>query len=85
MIIGMIDKESPLGRIYELKKDKSKFYQHVRFHSVYEVVEWLRKSGLQGIKICQTIFKNLEEINAIEPIKEGYGEGGFVVISAQKK
>jgi ubiquinone/menaquinone biosynthesis C-methylase UbiE len=85
MIIGMIDKESPLGRIYELKKDKSKFYQYARFHSVDEVVEWLRKLGLQGIKICQTIFKNLKEINAIEPIKEGYGEGGFVVISAQKE
>ncbi len=85
MIIGMIDKESPLGRTYELKKYKSKFYRYAHFHSVDEVVEWLRKLGPQGIKICQTIFKNLEEINAIEPIKEGYGEGGFVVISAQKE
>jgi ubiquinone/menaquinone biosynthesis C-methylase UbiE len=85
MIIGMIDKESPLGRIYEAKKNNSKFYRYAHFYSVNEVVEWLRNIGYQGIKICQTIFKNPEEITAIEPIKEGYGEGGFVVISIQKE
>jgi ubiquinone/menaquinone biosynthesis C-methylase UbiE len=85
MIIGMIDKESPLGRIYEAKKNNSKFYIYAHFHSVNEVLYWLRKIGFQSIKICQTIFKNPEEISAIEPIKEGYGEGGFVVISGQKE
>ena len=85
MIIGMIDKESPLGRIYESKKNISKFYRYAHFYSVREVLEWLKKIGYQSIKICQTIFKNPEEITAIEPIKEGYGEGGFVVISAQKE
>src|SRR3989337_3951512 len=34
MIIGMIDKESPLGRIYEAKKNNSKFYRHAHSYSV---------------------------------------------------
>ncbi len=66
-------------------KNKSKFYRYARFYSVNEVIEWLRRMEYNNIKICQTIFKNPEEIGAIEQIKEGYGEGGFVVISSQKE
>ena len=35
-------------------------------------------------KICQTIFRTLYEINSIKPVKNGYGEGGFVAIKARK-
>lgn len=85
VIIGMIDKDSHLGKIYESKKHDSKFYRYAHFYSVNQVVEWLRELGYGNIKICQTIFKNPKEINAIESIKEGYGEGGFVVIKANKE
>lgn len=84
-IIGMIDKDSHLGKIYESKKHDSKFYRYAHFYSVDQVVGWLRELGYGNIKICQTIFKNPKEINVIESIKEGYGEGGFVVIKANKK
>jgi ubiquinone/menaquinone biosynthesis C-methylase UbiE len=85
VIIGMIDRDSPLGQTYESKKNGSKFYRYAHFYSVKQVLGWLRKLKYYNIKICQTIFKNPEEITAIEPVKEGYGEGGFVVISAQKR
>ncbi|MCI0453682.1 MAG: class I SAM-dependent methyltransferase [Candidatus Dadabacteria bacterium] len=85
MIIGMIDKKSTVGRIYESKKNKSKFHRYARFYSVNEVVEWLRRMEHKNIKLRQTILKNPEKIRAIEPIKEGYGEGGFIVISSQKE
>ena len=32
----------------------------------------------------QTIFHNLKEIRDMEPIRQGYGEGSFVVIRAKK-
>jgi ubiquinone/menaquinone biosynthesis C-methylase UbiE len=85
IVIGMIDKNSHLGRIYESGKKSSKFYKYAHFYSVDEVVKWLREIGYQSIKTCQTIFKIPEEINAIEPIKDGHGEGGFVAISARKR
>ncbi len=84
IIIGMVDKESFLGRLYESKKRRSEFYMHAKFYSIREVLDWLKKLEFGNIKTCQTLFKNLDRITAIEPVKEGYGEGGFVVISAQK-
>jgi hypothetical protein len=44
----------------------------------------LEKYGFGNFKFYQTIFKPIEEIKEVEVPKEGYGEGGFVVISAEK-
>jgi len=83
IIIGMIDKDSRLGKLYESKKEHSKFYRYAHFYPVNEVLEWLKSLEFGHIKICQTIFKNLKEIKSIEPVKDGYGEGSFVVISSR--
>ncbi|MDP2845305.1 MAG: hypothetical protein Q8N79_04420 [Candidatus Methanoperedens sp.] len=85
IIIGMIDKESFLGKLYESKKKESKFYRHANFYPVRQVLDWLEKLDFKYIKTCQTIFKNPKRITAIEPVKEGHGEGGFIVIAAQKE
>ena len=83
IIIGMIDKDSPIGRGYESKKKSSKFYQYANFYSVNQVLEWLRQLEYNHIQIIQTIITKPEDIKDIEPFKEGHGEGLFVVISAQ--
>lgn len=83
IIIGMIDRDSTLGRRYESERG-SRFYRYARFYSVEQVLGWLRKLKFGNFKICQTLFRAPEEIAEVEPVKEGYGEGGFVVISAQK-
>lgn len=85
IVIGMIDKESFLGKLYESKKKDSKFYRHANFYSIRQVLDWLKNFESEHIKTCQTIFNNPKEITSIEPVKEGHGEGGFVVIMAQKK
>ena len=85
IIIGIIDKESFLGRLYKSKKEESKFYRVANFYSAREVLDWLIGLGFENIKTGQTIFRDPKEITAIEPVREGYGIGGFVVISAQKK
>ena len=84
VIIGMIDSDSPLGKAYEAKKSESTFYRYAHFYSVTQVIEWLTRLGFGTIKTCQTVFENPEEMAALEPVKDGYGEGGFVVIAAQK-
>ncbi|OYT62434.1 SAM-dependent methyltransferase [Thermoplasmatales archaeon ex4484_30] len=84
IIIGMIDANSPHGRMYKLKKKKSRFYKNANFYPVNQVLKWLKNLGFGGIQVYQTIFRNIEEINDIQEVKEGYGEGLFVVISAQK-
>lgn len=84
IIIGMFDKDSPLGREYDAKKKTSKFYQNAEFYSVNQVLEWLRISGFYDIHILQTIFHKPEEITTLEPPKEGHGDGLVVVMSAHK-
>jgi ubiquinone/menaquinone biosynthesis C-methylase UbiE len=84
LIIGFIDKDSPIGQLYQQHKDESVFYKIATFYSVEEVVSYLKKSGFQNFSFTQTIFHNLIEIEGIEPVKEGYGEGSFVVIRAVK-
>lgn len=84
IIIGLIDSDSFLGKAYESKKKDSKYYKYAHFYSVNQVLKWVRKLGYSHIKICQTIFKNPGKITATEPVKDGSGRGGFVVISAQK-
>lgn len=84
LIIGFIDKESSIGRSYQQHKKHSVFYRIATFYTVDEVVLNLEKIGFKNFNFTQTIFHNLSEIRAIEPVKEGYGEGSFVVISALK-
>ena len=85
IIIGMIDKDSPLGMVYESKKEHSRFYKYAKFYSVRQVLGWLSESEHSHIEICQTIFENPERMTAIDAVRDGYGEGAFVVISAQKE
>jgi len=85
LIIGFVDRKSPVGMMYEKHKDENVFYKDATFFSVDEVVSFLKKAGFKDFTFSQTIFSHLNEINNIEPVKEGYGEGSFVVISGVKK
>ncbi len=85
LIIGFVDRKSPVGMMYEKHKDENVFYKGATFLSVDEVVSFLKKAGFKDFTFSQTIFSHLNEINNVEPVKEGYGEGSFVVISGVKK
>jgi ubiquinone/menaquinone biosynthesis C-methylase UbiE len=84
LIIGFIDRESDIGKLYQQHKGESVFYRIATFYTVDDIVFNLKKAGFKNFNFTQTIFHNLAEIRDIEPIKEGYGEGSFVVIRAIK-
>lgn len=85
LIIGFIDRGSSLGRLYQQHKKKSVFYEIATFYTVTEILLNLKKVGFKNFNFTQTIFHSLSKIKAIEPIKEGYGEGSFVTIKALKE
>ncbi len=85
IVIGMLDEYSPLGKLYEEKRKKNKFYRDARFYSVNQVLDWLEKLGFNNLQTIQIIFKNPDKIQSLEPIEEGFGKGLFVVISAEAK
>jgi ubiquinone/menaquinone biosynthesis C-methylase UbiE len=84
LIIGLIDKNSPVGKLYQQHKKNNVFYRIATFYSVDEVLCYLNEAGFKDFNFIQTIFHNLEEIKDVEPIKQGYGEGSFVVVKATK-
>ena len=84
IVIGFIDKNSQLRKLYEAKKDKSKFYGDATFYSVDEILGFLREAGFGAFKTCQTIFRPLPEIDSLEPVEDGHGEGAFVAVMARK-
>ncbi len=83
-IVGLVDKNSALGKIYEVMKEKNKFYRFATFYSVDEVLQFLKTTGFEEYEIVQTIFGEINKIKNIQKFKESYGEGGFVVIKAIK-
>jgi len=84
LIIGFIDIDSPVGMLYQQRKNESQFYRVASFYSVGEVTSYLKVTGFKRLKFTQTIFHRLSEIDNLEPIKKGYGEGSFVVVKALK-
>jgi len=77
VIVGIIDKESFLGKLYQ-KKD-SPFYREAKFYSPNEIFDFFKKTGFEYEKSYQFLIPYDDEI------KEGFGRGSFVVISGIKK
>jgi len=83
LILGFVDRDSELGRLYEKNRNQSRFYQNARFFSTNEVILLLKKAGFSQIICAQTLFgKDLDHMQTT--VKEGCSEGAFVVIRAQK-
>ncbi len=82
LVIGYIDKNSPVGRIYQEKKSENPFYREAVFVSTDELVRALEAAGFAEFEFVQTIYHWPDEIDEPEPIRDGYGEGSFVGIKA---
>jgi SAM-dependent methyltransferase len=84
LVIGYIDKNSPVGQIYEETKEENPFYREAVFVSTEELVEALEAAGFTEFEFVQTIYHWLDEIDSPEPVEEGYGDGSFVGIKASR-
>jgi ubiquinone/menaquinone biosynthesis C-methylase UbiE len=82
IIVGIVDKDSFLGKFYQRKK--SVFYQYAHFFGVLELVNLLKEAGFNRVSCRQTIFNALDKIHSVEKSCLGFGKGCFVVVSARK-
>ena len=83
IILAIIDRNSELGKKYEIGKAENKFYKDAHFHSTEEISDLLAQADFGKFEYWQTLFK--EKSEQIESPKKGFGEGSFVVIKAQKQ
>jgi ubiquinone/menaquinone biosynthesis C-methylase UbiE len=85
IIVGIIDRESKLGKSYEKRKAQSKFYQPANFLSATDVLNLLEKHAFQKLRAFQTIFHSPKNMISVESSKPGHGHGGFVAIEGIKQ
>jgi len=83
LLIGLLDRESPLGIDYERKAASSRFYQGAKFLSASEACALLEKAGCRVEKTYQTLFSDPSGMSETDSVLEGHGQGLFVVISAR--
>ncbi|HEX9860450.1 MAG TPA: hypothetical protein VGB23_04545, partial [Nitrospirota bacterium] len=77
--------ESPIGKEYLKRKDKSVFYRDATFYTVAELVSHLERAGFSDFSFRQTLFAPMEEMAEVAPVKEGHGEGSFVAVRGVKR
>ncbi|MDP8299832.1 MAG: class I SAM-dependent methyltransferase, partial [Candidatus Tantalella remota] len=82
IVIGIVDKESFLGKFYQ--KRGSVFYGYARFFDIKEVAQILKTAGFCEFSYYQTIFDYPDKLSVVEKPREDYGKGGFVVVGAVK-
>jgi ubiquinone/menaquinone biosynthesis C-methylase UbiE len=83
IIIGIVDKDSFLGKFYQ--KKKSVFYKKASFFGVKEITGLLDSAGFSKFSYYQTLYNIPDEIKSVQEPQKGFGRGGFVVIAAKKK
>lgn len=83
LIIGLIDRESSLGKDYVDHQAENVFYRAATFYSAAEVETLLKQTGFRDVTWIQTLSAPLSETHEIEPITTGTGRGAFVGVRAQ--
>ncbi len=83
-LVGFVDRDSPLGKEYLSRKDKSPFYKDATFYSANVLARRMEQAGFSDLAFSQTLFRPLAELEEVEPVKKGHGEGSFVVLRGRK-
>ncbi|MBK5192337.1 MAG: class I SAM-dependent methyltransferase [Flavobacteriaceae bacterium] len=84
IIVGFLDKDQSVAKQYEDKRGRSTFFKHAIFYSVDRVENLLKEAGFRNFEYNQSLFGKLDQIKEVQVPKQGYGEGSFVVVKADK-
>lgn len=85
IVVGFVDRESPLGKLYQRKRGQSVFYKEAKFYSVQELLDFLKKAGFSDFVIKETLFGESLDIPEVQPVEDWTGRGSFVVIKGFKR
>jgi SAM-dependent methyltransferase len=85
LVLGFVDRESPLGQEYQAHRAESVFYRDATFYSADEVARLLADAGFSAPAWGQTLSRSLNETRSIEPVRPGRGVLAFVVVQARNQ
>ena len=80
LIVGFVDKSSALGRLYEERREQSKFYKEATFFSTQQVLAYLGIAGFRTAEINQTLIPGM----STKTIQDGFGKGAFVAMKSSR-
>lgn len=78
-VLAFLDRATPLGRVYDARKEENPFYRGVRFFTAHEVDALLHDTGFTVVERAQTVYT---KENKAHDVREGNGEGVFAVLRA---
>lgn len=81
ILVGFVDKESGLGKKYQANKEKSRFYREATFFSSRELLAALTAADFGDLHCKQSLIPGAPE----GTVRDGHGEGAFVVIKGTRK
>jgi len=86
IVLGLVLRESPWGKFYQLKKQEGhRFYKHATLYSYQEVARLLTNAGFIIEQVVATLFQKPGEVREIEKPRAGFSVGaGFTVVVAGK-
>jgi ubiquinone/menaquinone biosynthesis C-methylase UbiE len=84
LLVGLVDLASPLGQRYQERKETSPFYQDARFYTVQQVSDWMETAGFIKTAFYQTLFGDPKQMTEPDPVRDGHGAGGFVVVAGRR-
>lgn len=82
LVLGFVDRESPIGRDYLAHQAESVFYREATFFSAVEIEQLLRDAGFTVRDWGQTLAHSLGATRDVEPLEPGRGRCAFVVVTA---
>jgi SAM-dependent methyltransferase len=84
LVIGFIDRDSPIGQDYLAHQADNVFYREATFYSADEVERLLHNAEFKIVAWGQTLSRPLPEVRKLEPLQPGRGRCAFVVVSADR-
>lgn len=82
LVVGYVDPDSPVGRIYRERTADNPFYEDAEFVPTRNLVEALEAAGFVDPRFVQTLFRWIDAVEEPEPVEEGHGDGSFVALGA---
>lgn len=84
VVIGLIDRNSRLGRSYLERRDGNVFYRSATLYSFDEVRKMLVAQGFREPSCVQTLFEAPADLEGADEVRDGHGQGSFIVLRAGK-
>jgi SAM-dependent methyltransferase len=85
LLLGFVDRQSPLGEEYLEKKDSSLFYPEAVFYSTSELMDYCREAQWRPLSVRETLREHPSRLSKEEGWYDGHGAGGFTAILCEKE